>query len=217
MFELLKTTLSAVIEPYAEETRSLVADRTTEGRGYLDRICRHLDAIQAAILLDRWHDAPKKFEPSFAESDSTQELDAVPPGTTWELEVVSATMLVGGASLILEANGRFRGIFTVSVGGLTTGVDALRGLHFAPGDMITVRTTGMGVGETMQCYLQFKARPIRAPYQRTSGQPTVAADRQNAAGQAEELERHSTPGIFLGPNPHGNGRDPHTPPTLPRV
>lgn len=217
MFEALKQSILQVTEPYADEARSLVADRTTEGRGYLDRICRHLDAIQAAVLLDRWHDAPKKFEFSFAELDSTQELDVVPSGTTWELEVASAVMLVGGATLILDVNGRFRGAYSVSVGGLTTNVDILRGLHLAPGDMLTVRTTGMAAGETMQGYLQFKARPIRAPYKHTSGQPTVMADRRNAPGQAEELERHSTPGIFLGPNPHGNGRDPHVPPALPRV
>lgn len=218
MFELLKTTLTQIIDPYAEEARSLVADRTTEGRTYLDRIVTSLDRVTDAVLSDKWEEVPKKPEFTFAEADGTYELGTVPRGTMWVMEVFQAMMLAGTATVVIEANGKFRGATSVTTTGLgTAGISMTRGLHLTGGDIVTVRTIGMAAGETMVGYVQFRARPIKAPAKHTGGQPQIMADRKN--DQGDDLERHSTPGIFLAPNVRGGSaaRDPHMPPALPRL
>lgn len=218
MFELLKTTLTQIIDPYANEARSLVADRTTEGRRYLDRIVGRLDGIREAVLWDEWDSAPKKFDFQFMDADSTKEVTTVPQDTVWVLDVFQAVMIAGGATVIMDVNGRYRGGGTVATSGISSGgVAMMRNLHLVGGDAITIRTVGMGAGEDMRGYIQFRAKTIKSPRLHAGGQPEVMADRQN--DQGEDLERHSTPGIFLAPTVRGpgSGRDPHMPPALPRV
>lgn len=210
--------LQGVIAPYAQEARSLAATYRDDAGAYMDRIIRRLDGIHQAILDGRLDAPVQKVEFSFADADSTKELRTVPAGTVWVLEVFQAFMMAGGATVVMEVNGRFRLASSVATSGLNTaGVSAAMNMHLAPGDTISVRTTGMALGEDMRGYIQFRAKPITAPARRTGGQPEQAADRNN--DQGEELDRHSTPAVFLGHNVRGEhtARHPNMPPALPRL
>lgn len=220
MFEALSTALKSVINPYADEARSLAGHYHSHAVTYADAIVTRLDGITMAIRNGQLEAPIEKEEFSFADADSTKEIAVVPQGTVWVLEVFQGYMVSGSATIIIEANGRFRFATSVATNGLSTvGVAMARNMQFRAGDAITARTTGMSAGEDMRCYMQFRAKPINEPRSRTGGQPEQAADRNNVNGQAEVLERHSTPGIFLGHNIRGGTapRNPHLPPSLPRV
>lgn len=217
--------IANAVNGYADEARTIADKFHQDGTAYGERICARLEAIRDAIQEDEWLEGRETYDMvlngDLGEVPNASEdgfVAVVPQGTAWVAETMVALMNNATATVVIRANGALRAVASVGASGVTTSGSLLfRGAYFNPGDTITVNTVGLGAGELMTLYLQFRARQIRAPLRRTGGIPEVAADRPN--DQAEELSRHGTPGVFLDNNVRGEGapRGPHDPPMLPRV
>lgn len=203
------------LDPYVQEAREWAAGMHTDGMAMCHRIIAHLESIETAIRESDWDPTPAPFDRAYQDTNVTGDVVArVPRGTMWVLDTWNAVMVVGSAAVTLRGDGYIRGASTVGTTGMgTAGCVLARDTIFLPGETITLDVSSMDPGDSMQVFLQFRTRAIKARRRASSAgrRDPIPADVVNRnANAADVIARESQPGVTMVPHPaSGSDRPSH--------